>query len=117
MKIRTDFVTNSSSSSYVVIIEKDKYDEALAQEKSEITKQLLAFLEPRNEKFGAMEVMVLSYMEGNYSTFEEICFDEDTVTEDEVERYNDYGAGEYLGEFFSKVEKLGGGVIKGGVDC
>lgn len=74
MKIRTGFVSNSSSSSYVIVLEKSVYDQLVAQ-LTELQRDILAFLSGRDEnatqQFMGHTVVTIQYTEGNYSTLDD----------------------------------------------
>lgn len=75
MKIRSGFVSNSSSSSYVIVIEKGAFDNLLTQ-LTELQRDIIAYLSGRdgNEKsqmFMGNKVITLQYTEGNYGTLED----------------------------------------------
>jgi hypothetical protein len=75
MKIRSGFVSNSSSSSYVIVIEKSVFDNLLTQ-LSELQRDILAFLSGRegnenSQTFMGQKVVTIQYTEGNYSTLED----------------------------------------------
>ena len=73
MKTRTGFVSNSSSSSYVVLVEKEAYDKLFAQ-LSDLERDIVQFLQQDGggvRKFMGGEVVVMQYVSGNYSTLED----------------------------------------------
>ena len=41
----------------------------------------------------------------------------ENLSKEDLEKYEDEGAGEYLGEFVKKVKDIGGAVIEEGTDC
>lgn len=80
MKIRTDFVTNSSSSSYVVVVDKEYMDKV----KSKLSKYHRAVFDALISKVGGgltkcfdRDVYVISWMEGNNSTLEYLGVEDD----------------------------------------
>lgn len=73
MKIRSGFVSNSSSSSYVIVIEKEAYDQMYSQ-LSNIQKDIISFLrDGRVCEFGSGQAVVIQYVSGNCSTLENYC--------------------------------------------
>jgi hypothetical protein len=50
MKIRTGFVSNSSSSSFVIFLKEKDYEEVY-NELSPLEKELVDYLEPQNKKW------------------------------------------------------------------
>jgi len=74
MKIRTGFVSNSSSSSYVIVLEKSVYDQLLSQ-LTDLQKDILVFLSGRDEsatqEFMGHTVVTIQYTEGNYSSLDD----------------------------------------------
>lgn len=91
MKIRTDFVTNSSSSSYVVVVDKEYMDKV----KSKLSKYHRAVFDALISKVGGgltkcfdRDVYVISWMEGNNSTLEYLGVEDDR-SDDEID--NDDG--------------------------
>lgn len=74
MKTRQGFVSNSSSSSYVLVLKERDYDDILS-ESNAIVKSILSQLEVRDETFGDEKVKVVCWWEGNTSSFEWIKID------------------------------------------
>ena len=73
MKTRTGFVSNSSSSSYVIVVEKEAFEKLYAQ-LSDIQKDIAKFLQQYGggvETFMGGQVVVMQYASGNYSTLED----------------------------------------------
>ncbi len=69
MKIRTGFVSNSSSSSFVALFPADKFEEM----KAELSPVELATVEEvgfDKKTFNGIECVVFGYTSGNYSTVE-----------------------------------------------
>lgn len=81
MKTRTGFVSNSSSSSYVLILKEQDFKDLLA-ETNGVVKSILAQLEVTDKKFGDEENMkVICWWEGNMSSFEYIEIDNKLIEE------------------------------------
>jgi hypothetical protein len=69
MKTRQGFVSNSSTSSYIIITTKEKYDTTLSRCHPYV-KAVMEALEPTESKLGKESIVVISYNSGNQSTFE-----------------------------------------------
>ena len=69
MKTRTGFVSNSSSSSFVIMVSKETYDKAY-KEMTPIQKDVAEWLKA-DGKFGDIETVTIPYNYGNYSTMED----------------------------------------------
>lgn len=75
MKIRQGFVSNSSSSSYVVVLGRAQYDEIL-RDMTGFERHVISSLEPVPQTFLEQEVVVISWMSGNCDSFEYVdCSD------------------------------------------
>jgi len=61
MKIRMGFVSNSSSSSFVIFVKKSDFDKIQAT-LSDLEKDILAFIEPKNVKAFDMDLVKISYL-------------------------------------------------------
>jgi len=76
MKIRSGFVTNSSSTSYTVVIEKDYFDEVLKKVHPYVTAMFKALTKGQKaQTFLGKKVITLSWMSGNSDTFEYLDID------------------------------------------
>ena len=69
MKIRNGFVSNSSSSSFVIFVKKDVSD-AIKEECTTFQKMVMEYVESGPMTFCGVELMKYSYFTGNVSTFE-----------------------------------------------
>jgi len=69
MKVRTGFVSNSSSSSYVLVLRESDYNNLTANA-DPLTLAVLKYLGVAEGKLGDMKIRAISWMEGNYSSFE-----------------------------------------------
>ena len=74
MKIRQGFVSNSSSSSFFVLISKEKHEQLLAQMHPYVASVLKA-LGAQQIKFLGHECLGFSYMIGEYGTFDNLRLD------------------------------------------
>jgi hypothetical protein len=73
MKIRKGFVSNSSSSSFVIFVKKSDFDKIQAT-LSGLEKDILSFIEPKNIKAFDMDTIKISYLTGNDDSFESYTF-------------------------------------------
>lgn len=78
MKIRNGFVSNSSSSSFVVVVSKKDADEVI-NEMNAYEQAVINFIK-KNQKFMGKEVSVFTCMSGNMDSWE-YCFDSDKEAE------------------------------------
>lgn len=69
MKIRTGFVSNSSSSSFVALMSKEKYDELISKMDDPLHRAVVEELSSETTFMGK-ECVKYSYMSGNYSYLE-----------------------------------------------
>lgn len=95
MKIRNGFVSNSSSSSFLILVEKEDYMK-FYNTLSDAEKSVINYVQRGTEKFLDRDIVVISGVEGNYSTFED--YDGDIP-----EEYEEYGAAEL---FYDVIDKL-----------
>lgn len=75
MKTRNGFVSNSSSSSYTLILKSDDF-KAVTESIDALTRNILEHLQIKDDTFGDDAVKVISWMSGNYSSFENMDFDD-----------------------------------------
>jgi len=102
MRIRQGFVSNSSSSSFVIIIAKDKF-EKLLDKLDDYQKAVLEKMEKANEKIFGVEAVVINGVTGNYSSFEYIVLDEcDDISPQDF--YDKFGYEKYPEDAFFKIE-------------
>ena len=73
MKIRNGFVSNSSSSSYLILITKDDYDKMLG-DLTDLEKMVLKELPSSSVKAFGMSMKTIEWTSGNYDTFEDMSF-------------------------------------------
>ena len=101
MKIRTGFVSNSSSSSFVLIVKKELHDKVF-ETLNKYEKYVIEAVSHEATVFGlpAIEIGDMTDMNGYSYTFEDLDLDYD---EDEEER-SPYEA---FGSYQSKVMELG----------
>ena len=87
MKIRMGFVSNSSSSSFVIFVKKSDFDKIQAM-LSGLEKDILAFIEPKNVKAFDMDLVKIDYFTGNDDSFDSYTFKGD-LSEEEREELED----------------------------
>ena len=75
MKIRNGFVSNSSSSSFVIILTKDQYTELL-KTIDDYQKKVLDALGHEEAKVCGQDAIIFQGMQGNYSSFEDLFMDD-----------------------------------------
>jgi hypothetical protein len=110
MKIRNGFVSNSSSSSFVYIIDGEKYKEFI-KSLDGYQKEIIKALAPSKETVLGKEAFVISGGSGNSSCFEymSIKFDEDL---DEDEWNEKYKYERYPSEAFEEISFPDGTYVK-----
>jgi len=115
MKIRIGFVSNSSSSSYILIIKKDEYDE-LYNSLSKLEKHILDNLQLKDKKFGDIDIKVHTEWFDCGSCWidyiDEICFDEynkENIPDEYKQYFNNNKVDiDILDHVISKLKKIKG---------
>ena len=103
MKIRQGFVSNSSSSSFVIFVEKKDYDKIVA-ELSVLEKDILSAVSPEKIKAFGKNLMKIGYMSGNYSTLEDYTY-EGKLSDKEEDDLENEGADCILDKIVEKFKK------------
>lgn len=103
MKIRSGFVSNSSSSSFILILEEKNFDTEY-NNASRLEKALLDFISHEKIKAFGKDLVQISFGCGNASPFEnaDIDFDFD-LTEEEEEQVENQGYNVILDELVGKM--------------
>ena len=91
MKIRTGFVSNSSTSSFILVLRETKYAELIAKEHPTI--KYIAEKLGRKKTFEGQPVRVISWLEGNLNSLDELdsCFRSGPIREYKGDIGNDWG--------------------------
>ena len=105
MKSREGFVSNSSTSSYIIIIPDENFEEVIS-ELTEIQQKIVKELVNDEEVIG-IKAKVLSYMSGNISSFEDWEFSDELQKELEANEIEDepYETADEFGELVKKHPK------------
>lgn len=94
MKIRLGFVSNSSSSSFVIVTTKENHDKAMKELSAKEKKYVQAVLNEASEKkkLGAVEVIMISTRSSDYGTIEQVRENQDlpVLAEDEDDPLYEY---------------------------
>lgn len=110
MKIRNGFVSNSSSSSFTMIVDKELHDKVMEVLTHSYFKKVLSSISYEFNAFGK-NLIETSYTNGNYSTFEYDRIepdDENNLPENWNEWNGYYGCPEegVCNEYFDTIKKL-----------
>lgn len=101
MKIRNGFVSNSSSSSFVILLTKEQNEELL-KNVDDYQRAILVELAEEKKAFG-QDLILYAGSEGNYSIFEDWCVEEFEDMDDE-EFEEKFGYEKYAGEGFYNIK-------------
>lgn len=98
MKTRSGFVSNSSSSSFVAIVEKSVFEKALENLKDERDRKVIKHVAQKENKFGKTLMTVNEYSDsGGFSNLfgegDDFDFEAAGITEEEVNEPYDGGCG------------------------
>lgn len=104
MKIRTGFVSNSSSSSFCLIVKKSDYD-SVFEGMSSLEKEIIDYVKPKQLKaFGLDLVKINTFHSEDYFTLSD--FYSEKATKEEKEIMEDCGAGEFLDIIINKLQEF-----------
>lgn len=106
MKIRSGFVSNSSSSSFVVIAPKSVVDDTL-HKMSTNEKAAVNWIKTEDKLFCGKMVSIFQGVTGNYSSWEDFEYPEDVDEDDE-----DIYASEVFEDFTERLKKSTNDVIE-----
>jgi len=108
MKIRNGFVSNSSTSSFIIILSKEKYNKLLTEVDS-YQKAVLEELGFEEDTILGQRAVIITGSKGNYSSFKDIVVDENLYDPEKVYEC-------YSGCAFEEI-KWPSGTYKTEIDC
>lgn len=88
MKIRSGFVSNSSSSSFVMFVQKEDYDKVF-ETLDDLEKDIIKHINPREVNAFGKKLIKIGCISGNYSSFEDYNYDGDLTEEQKDYLEND----------------------------
>lgn len=119
MKIRSGFVSNSSSSSFVIVMtpeQEQEWKDKLNVYEKQVIESWDSYLGRGEKTFNGNEVIVYSGRTGFYDDMSlELTEKDAELSEEELgEKYGEFYPGEF---WYSAEEKLPEGVLQTSVDC
>ena len=94
MKTRNGFVSNSSSSSFVIVVPTETYDKVVAT-LSDLEKRMVKHMGSKSKTLFGKNISVISGVSGNYDSLEGFDpYDNDGEPDETTEEFDVYGAWE-----------------------
>lgn len=103
MKTRLGFVSNSSSSSFFLVLKEEDYNKTY-EKLTNLEREILNYLSPEKTKRFGENLITIAGMSGNYDSFEDFSPDSE-LTDEERETYEDNGASCTYDEIEKKLRK------------
>lgn len=80
MKIRQGFVSNSSSSSFLMLVDREQHEEAL-RKLTRLHKEVVEYVTKKEIELFGHKVLVLGWVSGNYSSLEDFSVTDEAKEE------------------------------------
>ena len=105
MKVRMGFVSNSSSSSFVLFVKESDF-EKVRKDLSGLEKSMLDTVGAEKVKAFGLNLVKISWMSGDGSVLENCTFDDVELSEEEKEKLEDEGPDSLFDEVVEKLKKF-----------